>query len=102
MKTVQILSILILAIGCASTSGNKSVSFVEKPKDDCAKVATLGAEGFSFIPGIGKSLAKSMLENKAGEFKADTIVITKEEGFFHSKINADGYRCNSLAVRNKR
>ena len=43
-----------------------------------------------------------MLENKASEFKADTLSITSEEGVFHHTVKADGHRCKNAEVRNKK
>lgn len=87
--------LLLVTAGCATNSSNKKISFVEKPKIDCIKVASLSSVGFSFIPPIATALAKTMLEKKAEEYKANTIQITKESGVFQVEIEATGYRCSA-------
>lgn len=99
MKRSLIL-VLFLAYGCASNK--PSVEMTKAPGPLCFKVATLSADGFSIIPYLGRSLAKSMLQNKASEFKADTLSITSEEGIFHHTVKADGYRCKTAEVKNKK
>ena len=93
MKVV-ILTFIVLASGCATNSSKEKISFVEKPKADCIKVATLSTFGFSFIPPVANAIAKSMLEKKAEEYKANTIQINKESGIFQVEIEATGYRCS--------
>lgn len=87
-----LLSFVVLVSGCAST-GNKNVNIVATATTGCKKVAELSADGFSLIPTVGKSLAMSLLSDKAAEFKADTVVITQQEGVFRHTVKADGYKC---------
>lgn len=95
-----LILVLFFAFGCASNK--PSVEMTKTPGPLCFKVATLSADGFSIIPYLGRSLAKSMLENKASEFKADTISITSEEGIFHHTVKADGYKCKIAEVKTKK
>ena len=95
-----LILVLYFAFGCASKK--PSVEMTKAPGPLCFKVATLSAEGFSIIPYLGRSLANSMLQNKASEFKADTLSITSEEGVFHHTVKADGHRCKNAEVRNKK
>lgn len=95
MKFALLMMILFAFVGCAS-SGSSSARFLEEPRPDCMKVATLRSEGFSVIPFLGKELAKSMLEKKAIDYKSNTVVITKLTGVFHVEIEADGYQCKKV------
>lgn len=95
-----LMLVLFLVFGCASKT--PKVEMTKEPGPLCFKVATLSADGFSIFPYLGRSLAKSMLENKASEFKADTISITSEEGLFHHTVKADGYRCKIVEVKTKK
>lgn len=91
---LMICYLLLLATGCATNSSNEKISFIEKPKADCIKVASLSTVGFSLIPPVASALAKEMLEKKAEEYKANTIQINKETGIFKVEIEATGYRCS--------
>jgi|GEM_PF-3968875 len=92
MKVFKVIFLLALC-SCATSQKNKSFTYIEKPHDKCLMVATLGAEGFSLIPGVANLMAKSILEDKANEFNVNSIHITREEGLFLKKISAIGYRC---------
>ncbi|MEA9358416.1 hypothetical protein SHI21_19425 [Bacteriovorax sp. PP10] len=87
--------LLLLTSSCATNSSNEKILFVEKPKADCVKVASLSTIGFSLIPPVATAIAKTMLEKKAEEYKANTIQINKETGMFQVEIEATGYRCSA-------
>ena len=98
MKVALLMILSFTFIGCATKNSN-SAQFVEKPDPDCMKVSTLRSEGFSIIPFVGGAIAKSMLEKKAKDYKSNTVVITKQAGFFHVEIEADGYQCKKRKVK---
>ena len=90
-----IFILVLVTSGCASNSSSEKMSFVEKPKAGCVKVASFNTFGFSLIPPIATAVARSMLEKKAEEYRANTIQINKEEGIFQVEIEATGYRCSA-------
>jgi len=91
MKTL-VLALVVLA-GCASTSSKDDSQIVDKAHKGCIKVASLSSEAFSIIPFLAPQMGKSMLKSKAKEYHANSVVIDKEEGFFHTKMSATGYKC---------
>lgn len=94
MRLVMCIFVLLVS-GCATNPSNEKMSFVEKPKADCIKIGTFSTVGFSLIPPVATAVAKSMLEKKAEEYKANTIQINKETGIFQVEIEATGYRCSA-------
>lgn len=96
MKVAARLLILLSLVSCASQNKNGSTKYIEKPSKECVKVAQMSSVGFSIIPGVGRALAKSMLEKKAEEMKANSIMLTKENGFFHVELEADGFKCRDF------
>ena len=87
-----------MLISCSTTTkNNKRVVVLETPESNCKKIGFMKSSGFSIIPFVGRAMAKSMIESKAKELKANAIVITRNEGFFYSEIDADGFHCREVA-----
>lgn len=94
MRLVILISALFIS-SCATNKSNEKFSYIEKPKADCIKIGTFNTVGFSFIPPVASAVARSMLEQKAQEYKANTLQINKESGLFQVDIEATGYRCSA-------
>lgn len=89
-----ILLLLLTLTSCASMNSTSKAKFVDQANPLCLKTGKLYSEAFSIIPFLAPEMAKSILSSKANDIKANTVVIDKEEGFFHVKYQASGYRCN--------
>lgn len=88
----NLVFMLVLA-SCATTPQKEMISYIEKPKADCIRLGDISAIGFSLIPPVASAFAKSMLEEKATEFKANSIRIDSQSGIFQVEIKATGFRC---------
>lgn len=98
MKSFILFFLVVMITGCASHGKKeKKVQVMTEPVKSCHKVAYVTSSGFSLIPYLGKMMAKSILEDKARELKANAIVITRESGVFYSELEADGFICKEVA-----
>jgi hypothetical protein len=106
MTNFFILSALLLITSCASNKSDpnsmegEEVKFVEKIENTCITVASVSSMGMSLIPPIASMTAKDMLVKKAKEYRANRLVLSKEEGTFQVELEATAYRCaDEVAVK---
>ena len=79
-------------VGCATAEKDSDLIKATVPSG-CTQVATVTSSGFSLIPPIAKSIARSMVVSRAEEFGANAVVIEKQSGTFQVDINALAYKC---------
>lgn len=92
---------LILLAGCASNNTKESVTYLDKPKADCILIGNYTAMGFSLIPPVASAIAKEILEQQAEKLRANSLKMTKETGLFQVELEANLYRCASIAKNSK-
>jgi len=92
---------LILFAGCASNKTKESLTYLDKPKSDCIFIGNFKSMGFSLIPPVASAIAKEILEQQAGDLRANSLKMTKETGLFQVEMEATAYRCASIAKNNK-
>lgn len=96
MKYFGLSFFAFILVSCASNPTTETVKYVTNIEPGCVHVGSFSAIGFSIIPPVASAVAKSMLEKKAIEMRANTLQIKKDTGIFQVVIEAFGYRCSEI------